>query len=299
MATTFESMIDDVALNLAGYSLRQDRTTHLSAELSATATTMSLASNDIGKGLVEIGDELIWIDSYDRISNTATIPPYGRGYNGTTAAVHPVGTKVTVAPLFPRAMIKKAIQETLDAVYPKLYSVFHYNFNCNAVKTTYSMPADTQTVIYVSWQNVGPSGEWIPVKKWRFDSFANPGTYSTGNTISIYDRKIIPGRDIQVTYIRKPNTFTTTTDVFEDTTGLPSSTKDVIVYGAAWRLLSFVDAGRLTYQSAEADAADSKLQFGSASSAARTMLALYTQRLNEESDKLVDQYPFRPHYSRY
>jgi hypothetical protein len=299
MATTFGSIVVDVALNLSGYSLRQDRTTHLTAPITASSTSLSIASNDIGKGLVQIDDELIWIDSYDRISNTATVPPYGRGYNGTTATTHEVGAKVTVAPIFPKIMIKKAIQETLDAVYPKLYSVIHYNFNANAVKTTYPVPADAQTIIYASWQNVGPTGEWIPIRKWRFDSFANPGTYPTGNTISIYDRSIVPGRDIQVTYIRKPSGFVDTTDVFEDTTGLPSSTKDVIVYGAAWRLLSFVDAGRLTYQSAEADAADSKLQFGSASSAARNLLALYTQRLNEESDKLVDQYPFRPHYSRY
>lgn len=299
MATTFETMIDDVALNLSGYSLRQDRTTHLTSAITASSASISLASTDVGKGLVEIDDELIWIDSYDKNSSSASVPPYGRGYQGTTAAAHNAGTKVTIAPIFPRAMIKKAIQETLDSVYPKLYSIFHTNFNANAVKTTYPIPAEAQTIIAASWQNVGPSGEWIPIRKWRFDSFANHNIYPTQNTISIYDRKIIPGRDIQVTYIRKPPTFTNTTDVFEDTTGLPSSTKDVIVYGAAWRLLSFVDAGRLTYQSAEADAADSKLQFGSASSAARNLLAIYTQRLNEESDKLIDQYPFYPHYSRY
>lgn len=297
--TTFQSMIDDVTINLAGYSLRQDRATHLTEAITSSSTTLKLASNDIGKGIIEIDDELIWVDSYDRNSSTATIPPYGRGYMGTTAAAHSSGAKVTIAPLFPKTTIKKAIVETLDSVYPKLYGVFHTNITANASRNTYALPADVQNVIYASWQNVGPTGEWIPIRKWRLDTFANHDTYPTRNTISIYDRRIIPGRDIQVTYTRKPAGFTDVTDDFETTTGLPSSTKDVIVFGAAWRLLSFIDAGRLTYQSAEADSADSKLQFGSASSAARNLLAIYTQRLKEESDKLIDQYPFRPHYSRY
>jgi hypothetical protein len=71
------------------------------------------------------------------------------------------------------------------------------------------------------------------------------------------------------------------------------------MYGAAYRLASFIDPGRLTYTSAEADNADSKIQYGSGASTARFLLALYTQRLTEESEKLRDVYPIRIHYTRY
>ena len=51
--------------------------------------------------------------------------------------------------------------------------------------------------------------------------------------------------------------------------------------------------------SAEADNADSKIQYGSGASTARFLLALFNQRLTEESEKLRDVYPIRIHYTRY
>jgi hypothetical protein len=138
----------------------------------------------------------------------------------------------------------------------------------------------------------------MPVRDWRSDPQANTTAYPTGQTISIYDR-ITPGRTVQVVYTKEPSSLTNNNDVFESVTGLPSSCKDVIVYGASYRLASFIDPGRLTFTSAEADQADSKIQYGSGSNAARFMLALYQQRLSEEAGKLRDQYPVRIHYTRY
>lgn len=301
MTTTYANLVDEISLNLSGYTLRQDRTTHLTADVTSSGLSLSLSNvTNIGKGVIEIDDELIWLDTYDRISSVGTIAPYGRAYFGTTAAAHTANTKVTVAPSFPRVTIKKAINDTIDAVFPNLFAVGVHTFNYNAVKTTYSMPADTETILYVSYQPSGPTGEWLPIRNWRQDGLANATAYASGQTISIYDR-IEAGRTVQVYYSKKPSTLSSSSpsDTFESVTGLPSSCKDVIVYGAAYRLASFIDPGRLNYSSAEADNADTKIQYGSGASTARFLLALYQQRLNEESKKLRDVYPTRIHYTRY
>ena len=301
MTTTYANLVDEITLNLSGYTLRQDRTTHLTSALTSSDLSLSLGSvSNIGKGVVEIDDELIWLDTYDRISSAATAAPYGRGYFGTTAAAHTVNTKVTIAPTFPRATIKKAINDTIDAVFPNLFAVGVYTFTYNTVKTTYSLPAETQTVLYVSYKPTGPTEEWLPVRNYRADVFANTTAFTTAQSISIYDR-IESGRTIQVYYAKKPSTLTASasTDAFETVTGLPSSCKDVIVYGAAYRLASFLDPGRFNYSSAEADNADTKIQYGAGASTARFLLALYQQRLNEETKKLRDVYPTRIHYTRY
>jgi hypothetical protein len=298
MPTTYANLVDEVLLNLSGYTLRQDRTTHLTGNITTASTTLNLASvSNIGKGLVEIDDELLWIDSYDRISNTATIPPYGRGYNGSTAASHTSNTKVTIAPTFPRATVKKAINDTIDAVFPKLFGVGTYTFTLQATKTLYEIPAEAETVLDVKWSTVGPSNEWLPVKSWRQDPMANTTAFTTGNSVGVYDQ-ITPGRTVQIFYTKKPSLLSSASDDFS-TTGLPSSCKDVIMYGAAYRLASFIDPGRLTYTSAEADNADTKIQYGSGASTARFLLALFQQRLTEESEKLRDVYPIRIHYTRY
>ena len=90
--TTLSDMMNEVSINLSGYTLQQDRATHITANVPATASTiaapitLSLASTDsVGKGVVEIDEELFWVDNYDRVGNTATIAPYGRAYIGTTA----------------------------------------------------------------------------------------------------------------------------------------------------------------------------------------------------------------------
>lgn len=299
MATTYGDVINETLLNLAGYTMRQDRTTHLTALASASATSLSFASvTNIGKGLIEIDDELVWLDTYDRVSSTGNVPPYGRGYQGTTAAEHASGTKVTIAPTFPRQSVKKAIEDTIDASFPHLFSVSHIELTYSPQKTTYELPADVQWITNVSWQTTGPSGEWLPVKSWRHDPMANHTAYASGNTIGIYDR-ITPGRKISVAYAAKPVKMSNTGDNFETVTGLPSSCKDVIIYGAAYRLSTFIDPGRLNYTSAEADQADTKIQYGSGASTTRFLLALYQQRLNEEADKLRDAYPTRIHYTRF
>jgi hypothetical protein len=301
MTTTYANLVDEITLNLSGYTLRQDRTTHLTADVTSSGLSLSLGSvTNIGKGVVEIDDELIWLDTYDRISSVGNIAPYGRGYHGTTAAAHTANTKVTIAPTFPRATIKKAINDTIDAVFPNLFAVGVHTFTYNSVKTTYSLPADTETILYVSYKPTGPTGEWLPLRNWRADPLANTGSYATGQTISVYDR-IEAGRTVQVYYTKKPPTLegSASSATFETVTGLPSSCKDVIAYGAAYRLSAFIDPGRLNYSSAEADNADTKIQYGSGASTARFLLALYQQRLNEETKKLRDVYPTRIHYTRY
>jgi hypothetical protein len=301
MTTTYANMIDEVLLNLSGYTLRQDRSTHLTQNITASDLVINLADvSNIGKGVVEIDDELLWIDSYDRVSNSATIAPYGRGYNGTIAAEHTLNSRVVVAPTFPKAIAKKAINDTIDAVFPQLFAVGVHVFNFNSAKTTYSLPAEVETILYISWQPTGSTEEWMPLRNWRHDPLANATAFASGNTISIYDN-VQPGRKIQVYYTKKPSTLTASAGsaVFETVTGLPTSCKDVILYGASYRLSAFIDPGRLNYSSAEADNADTKIQYGSGASTARFMLGLYQQRLNEEAGKLRDVYPTRIHYTRY
>ena len=139
MATTLNNMIDEVSMNLSGYTLTQDRSTYLKTAVttttssSASPTSLSLGSTDnVGKGIVEIDEELLWIDTYDRVGNTATVAPYGRGYLGTTAATHSADAKVTISPTFPRFTIKRAINDTINALGS---SIVNCSLNCKSWKS--------------------------------------------------------------------------------------------------------------------------------------------------------------------
>jgi hypothetical protein len=294
-------MIDEVKSNLIGYTLRQDRLTYLtnSGGVTTTSTQFNVGSADnLAKGIIEVDDELIWIDNFNKTSSSMNAAPgFGRGYMGTTAAPHAENAMVTLAPSFPRISIKKAINDTINSYYPKLWAVNSTTFTFNAAQTTYPLPDDLESILFVSWQTTGSSEEWLPVNRWRADPMANAATFNTNNTINIYEN-IQPGRTVQVWYTTEPNTLDANTDDYADVTGLPASTYDVTVLGACYKLLSFLDSGRINLSSAEADLNDTKNPYNSGASASRYIFALYQQRLQEEALKLSDKYPIRIHYTR-
>ena len=298
---TLGEMIDEIRANLQGYALRQDRVTYITNSGGITATSNSItvgSANNLAKGVIEIDDELIWIDTFDKANNQMTVAPgFGRGYQGTTAAPHAQYAQVTLAPTFPRVNIKKAINDTINSYYPKLWSVSSTTFTFNASQVTYALPDDLEAILYMSWQTTGSSQEWLPINRWRADPMANSATFNTKNTVNIYEN-IQPGRTIQVWYTTEPNTLDASTDDYEDVTGLPASTYDVTVLGASYKLLSFLDAGRINLTSAEADLNDTKNPYNSGATASRYLFALFQQRLQEEALKLSDKYPIRLHYTK-
>lgn len=296
--TTFAQLVDDVLLSMSGYSTQQDQATYLTASLSASATTASVADTSaVSRGLVEIDSELIWVDSVDSSALTLTIPPYGRGFRSTTAAAHASGTRVVSAPLIPRDKAKRAVNEAIRSVYPDLFGVAATTLTASGSVSTFALPAGAKGVLAVNAQTVGPSLEWLPVRRWRLDTMADTTSFASGSSISIYD-PVTPGKSIRVTYTKEPTELSADADVFTTVTGLPESCVDVIRLGACVRLVPFLDIPHLQGASAEANyAANARPQQG-ATAVARFLTQTYQLRLQEEAAGLQSVYPVRSHYTR-
>jgi hypothetical protein len=309
MSTTYSDIVNEVLINLAGYTMQQDRATSLSAAISSTTTTtISVSStSDIGKGIIEVGEELMWVENFDRVGNTLTVAPWGRGYLGTTASTAATSSKVTISPTFPKSVVKRAINDTISSLGASIFAVKQFTFTFNAAVTTYELldgatNISAQNILAIHWQEVGPTKEWVPVRRWSFEPYADISTWggSTGSpaqTVSIYDY-ITPGRTVKVLYASNPTTFSSDSDVFTTVTGLPITCKDIVVLGTIYRLLTFLDPARATQTSPQADEIDSKRNFGATSNITRQIFALYSQRLADEIQKQQQQYPARVHYTR-
>ena len=298
---TFAEMVDEVRSNLAGYTLRQDRITYLANPGGINSTDRSIiigSADNLAKGIIEIDNEMMWIDSFNVGNNTLNvIPGFGRGYNGTTPSPHAENAQITLTPTFPRTIVEQAINDTINSFYPKLFSTQSTVFTFNAAQVAYPLPSQARDALYISWQTVGPSREWLPVNRWRMDRMANVAAFDTTATVNLYE-KIMPGRNVQVWYSAIPNTLTNANDNFSDVTGLPESCRDVVTLGACYRLLSYVDSGRINLTSAEADLADAKLPSTAGASSSKYVFALFQQRLQEEAIKMQNRYPIRVHYSK-
>jgi len=218
---------------------------------------------------------------------------------GTPATTHAADTKVTISPIFPRYVVKKAINDTIRAMGTSLLSIKQTTFTFNAAINTYEFEnLSIENILTMSWQDTGPSKEWIRIKRWDFDPFADVDTWGSGSqTVTIYDW-ITPGRTVKVMYATPPSTLENSSDVFTTTTGYAESARDIVILGASYRLLAYLDPARAGQISPQADETDGKRPHGASASATKQLFALYSQRLNEEVSTLQNQYPPRIHYTR-
>ena len=98
-------------------------------------------------------------------------------------------------------------------------------------------------------------------------------------------------------YAAAPTLLPTEASAFADT-GLPTSCRDVVVFGAASRLLPWSDAGRTPVDSVSSDAQDQAKPIGAAISVARELRTLYQTRLAQERMALLARYPVPVHRIR-
>lgn len=293
----FSDMTDEVLINIAGYTQRQDQVTYLLEDMNESATQFRVNDGQVlSRGLVEIDDELVWVDRFDRTNGIAYLIPSGRGFRNSTVAPHFSGARVTISPAFPRVVVQKAINNAIKGVYPDLFGTFYTSFQFIASRSTYQLPSEAIDVLAVSWQTVGPTREWLPVRRWRIDKNAAPGAFNTGKSLSIYDG-IVPGRTVNVVYSKRPTGLVLPFDDFA-MSGLPDSAEEVVILGASYRIAAYLDAPRVTGMSVEADALDQSNPSGAGAQVSRYLFAQYKDRLSVEVRRQQEQYPVRVHYTR-
>ena len=297
MTMNFADMVDEVLLNISGYTQRQDQATYLIADIDENATQFQVADgNVLSRGLVEIDDELVWVDHFDRAEGIAYVIPAGRGFRNSSKAPHFAGARVVISPAIPRVVVKKALNNSVKGVFPTLYVTFYTTFKFVASRTTYPLPSDAIDVLACTWQTVGPTKEWLPVRRFKVDKTANVGAFNTGKTISVYDG-IVPGRTVNVVYSKRPVELALPADTF-DVTGLMDSAEEVVILGACYRVAMNLDTPRITGMSAEADALDQSNPSGAGAQASRYFFAQYKDRLLQEKARLDDMFPARIRYTR-
>jgi len=304
--STLEQITDRVDTLLHGYSLNMESTTWLTGAVT-TSTQTTIAVNDasvVSRGFIQIGDEIMYVNNTNNIDNTLTLAPWGRGQRGTIATTHDNSSKVLIAPLFPRYEVKRAINDTINAMYPDVFAIGQYQFPFIAARTTYDIPDQVQNILSVTHHVIGPSKEWLPVRAWQIDRTANPAEWGTngnfGHTLGIYS-PVVPGRIVNVAYSKRPTIFdltTTDSQEYSTVTGMPDYSEDVVIYGAAFRMISFLDPSRLGALSAEADVLDNQRGARSGENAARFLFNVYNTRLMEVAENQRRQFPIRSHYQR-
>lgn len=293
--TTFDQLVRQVRQQLLGFTMTQESVSELSVSMSPTDTSFTcdpVTVTSIGRGLVEIDDELILVKSFDQTSGVASVMGLanGRGYEGTTPASHNAHALVTSSPAFPKTRIKEAINQTITTLYPELVVFAETELTKLAPVIEYGLPADCSDVWYVTGQTIGPSKVAQPLPNWRYNPKARSANFPTGKSLQVFD-SVMPGQAIKVVYAKTPSALVNGSDDFTPTTGYPERYVDLVVYGTCMRLLPALESARLQQQSIEATERATLVPPASAAKAMAMYAQLYQQRLQEEREQLYSDVP--------
>jgi len=295
--TTLAQLVDATLVNLQGYTLDQDQVTYLAVAAAVDDTTLKVGdATEVSRGLIEVGDELVWATSVDAATGTVTLAPQGRGWRSTVPVAHAYGTTVTNSPRFPRSVVANAVNQAITAVFPDLFAVKAYEFTYTPAVYAYELPADAAGVAAVEWQTIGPDRTWARVRRYRYVPDSDPDAFASGRSLELAEY-IDPGRTVRVTYLARPQQLATADTQFS-TSGLPDSASDVAVFGACYRLVGWQEPPRLQTQSIEGTLRSQVVPAGAATGAGRYFYALYQERLERERRALLASYPTTTHFIR-
>lgn len=291
---TLDAMVEETIGHLKSFSGDQEQKTSLSASLTDSATSLTVDHIDrVTGGLIEIDEELVEVSDVDSLTNTVFVYPWGRGQQGSTAAAHSEDARVTISPRWPRARVKRVINEVIASVWPDLFKVAIDQTNTSSfLVSAYALPATARRILDVQWESSGTPTEWIGVGSWRLDQASNTTDYPTGTSVSIGD-PMTPGRTIKIVYAAEPVAMTSGSQEFSTQTGLPDSASDLICIGAAARLVVSAELVRTQVFSIEHTTRLSEQPAGAATSASKYLQALYQARLEGERDRLYGRYPIK------
>lgn len=294
--STLAKITDRIIATLQGFSRDQDEQTYLTTSISDVDLTFTVNEPKlISQGLIEVGDELMWVTRVDNTTGTVTVAPFGRGYQLSSAATHDENCPVSNNPKFPRSFIVSTVNDAINGVYPDLYVRATTTFPFSAARVTYEMPATAEQIHKISWQDIGPSKRWVPISRYRFDPAADTDEFASGKSVDLY-QSAVPGRTVKVVYQQAPSLFSDPAQEFTTTTGLSATAEDCVVYGALFRLVGMLESPRLQLTAVESQLRAQLIQPGSTKASAQHFMQLYQLALISERERLMRSDPISAHF---
>lgn len=289
MSETLGTIADYIQAQLTGFVTDPPSYGTLASTIQDTdlSATLTLSGDAIPQGIIEIDDELIFLSDYDDTTGQITIPPWGRGQQGTTASAHQAGARVTINPKYPRRRVVQVINAVIAGMCPPLFAVQTGQFQAQYLDWEYTLPAGTRSLIkaeYRPWN--AEVYDWRPLH----DTFIKRDTGTP--ILHVPTRTGLMAAEIRWTVAADPTPLVNDTDLFTST-GLPESAIDVVSLGAIPHLVTTVDLSRLQLNSVEPSERSLIIPSGSGANAAKFYLQMYQMRLAAEANKLRQQYPLK------
>lgn len=294
--STLVDLITDVLETVYSYAQVKDRVVQLTSNVAPTDTQIVVSPQDsqqIQRNMtIQLTydntsvSELVRVQS---VINTSGIIMVQRGIRNTTAlAWTAANTVVHVEPEYPISSIVREINHEIVGLPPDVWAITNFSTVVSAGwQIGYNMPGGCVGIQSLRYYPSGTQNFWEPVRRYRYDPVNNIVTILT---------LMQPGRPMDITYRAYPTAMQFDTDTLA-ATGLPATCDEVVVMGAAYRLVSKRTSGRLVDTRAETPLTGQYRQPSFVSDAVKSLFAMYQTRLQAERERQRLLYPIPLNYT--
>jgi hypothetical protein len=264
----------------------------LAFAVTAADTTM-VFSFEVGSirpgSIIEIDSELIYIWEMVSGTKTATVE---RGFNGSTADAHAVGSIAIVSPRFPRTQILEAFNDDLsDLVSPLngLYQIKTLDINYNGQDTMINLPSLDNVIDLLDVRVRYLSTDYPLIRKAVL--IRNLPTSDFGSGTAIKFNETPRSGILRITYKAPFNFMTRISDNVQQACGYPQSAEDILILGAQIRLMAPREIKRNFTESQGDTRRSDEVPAGAISNSVNNLLRIRRDRIIAEAMKLDSQYP--------
>lgn len=295
MATTCNDLIDATLDHLLGGL--DDRVNVLAAGVNAGDTTLSFAYDldaIVPGSFLGLGLEVVRVMETNTTNSSAVVL---RGQRGSTAAAHSSGAVVQVSPRFSRWSVFRAINDDLDDLSGLgLFRMNTAELTYNPSVMTYDLTgvSSVEQVYSVRYEVPGASKEWplLLPSEYRFERNADTSDFASGFSLTLYGGGYA-GRKVRVAYKAPFTRMTSATDDVQAVAGLPATANELPPLGAALRLISGHESGRVAYETQPDTRRADEVPVGASLQTASGWRRQRADRIDSELKRLARYYPVR------
>lgn len=288
--STIAEVVDRTKQKLSGFAGRE-RVNVLNGALNSAATSLTLTytigSETTTGAVIEINYEQMMIVSI--AGNVLTVI---RGWNSTTAASHSDKSIVYIEPVFAASYILREITDEIRALPPSIFqtvsTVLTFDSGINQIDLTGATGTVLKIVSAERESFDGPNyTSFKPVL--RLIRNANTTDYPSGYAVAL-EGGLSYGQvaTIRVVYAKAltVSSLSSSTDL-QSTVGLPLTAEDILVFGAASRVLYAKETARVNFDRQGSSRAAEEIPIESNARQAQRWRLEADRRISDEAMRLV------------
>lgn len=294
---TLANLVSDVQASLLGYGQVKDKPLYLAADITSGATSFTLSSQAEAKSVqagqfIEFCDttfanEIVRVRSVDTTTLIVTID---RALRGTTAQAWAAATaRMSLEPEYPVMDIIREINNTITGLPPDIWAIKTTTTTVQSFDVVgYAVDPSAVGILSVQYLPVGPSNAWQEVRRFRFNRAAN--------IVDVF-QVMQPGQALKIVYRAYPTGLSAVSDDLVTTAGLTDSMRQLVVWGALYRLLASRAPARLVDSRAETPMNQQYRQADPVNAAVRQVFQIYRERVEAERERQRLEWPVRFTYT--